>query len=52
MVKNPPAKQETQQLSQEDPLEEGRQPILIFLPGEAHGQKSLAVYSPWGCKET
>ena len=54
MVKNPPAKQETwvPSLSQEDPLEEGRQPTLIFLPGESHGQKSLAVYSPWGCKET
>ena len=23
----------------------------IFLPGESHGQKSLAGYSPWGCKE-
>ena len=24
---------------------------LVFLPGEAHGQRSLAGYSPWGCKE-
>ena len=23
----------------------------IFLPGKAHGQRSLAGYSPWGCKE-
>ena len=23
----------------------------IFLPGKYHGQKSQAVYSPWGCKE-
>ena len=23
----------------------------IFLPGELHGQRSLVVYSPWGCKE-
>ena len=23
----------------------------IFLPGEFHGQRSLADYSPWGCKE-
>ena len=23
----------------------------VFLPGEFHGQKSLADYSPWGCKE-
>ena len=24
--------------------------ILQFLPGESHGQRSLADYSPWGCK--
>ena len=23
------------------------QPTLVFLPGESHGQKSLAGYSPW-----
>ena len=23
----------------------------MFLPGESHGQRSLAGYSPWGCKE-
>ena len=28
------------------------QPTPVFLPGESHGQRSLAVYSPWGCKET
>ena len=27
------------------------QPSPIFLPGESHGQRSLAGYSPWGCKE-
>ena len=27
-------------------------PTLVFLPGEFHGQKSLAIYSPWGCKES
>ena len=26
------------------------QPTPILLTGEAHGQKSLAVYSPWGSK--
>ena len=26
-------------------------PILVLLPGESHGQRSLAGYSPWGCKE-
>ena len=24
----------------------------VFLPGESHGQRSLAGYSPWGCKKT
>ena len=24
----------------------------IFFPGESHGQRSLAGYSPWGCKES
>ena len=28
------------------------QPTLVFLPGEFHGQRSLAGYSPWGCKES
>ena len=27
------------------------QPTPEFLPGESHGQRSLAVYSPWGHKE-
>ena len=26
-------------------------PTSIFLPGEFHGKKSLAGYSPWGHKE-
>ena len=28
------------------------QPIPVFLPGESHGQRSLAGYSPWGGKES
>ena len=28
------------------------QPTLVFLPGESHGQRSLAGYSPWGRKES
>ena len=24
------------------------QPTPVFLPGESHGQRSLAGYSPWG----
>ena len=26
-------------------------PITVFLPEESHGQRSLASYNPWGCKE-
>jgi len=26
-------------------------PNPVFWPGEFHGQRSLAGYSPWGCKE-
>ena len=28
------------------------QPTQVFLPGKFHGQRSLAGYSPWGCKES
>ena len=28
------------------------QSIPVFLPGESHGQRSLAGYSPWGHKES
>ena len=24
----------------------------VFLPGECYGRRSLASYSPWGCKES
>ena len=40
MVKNLP----------EDPLGRAWQPTPVFLPGESHGQKSLAGYSPWVAK--
>ena len=26
-------------------------PTAVFMPGESHGQRSLAGYSPWSCKE-
>ena len=26
------------------------QPTPVFLPGESHGQRSLAGYHPWGCR--
>ena len=28
------------------------QPTAVFLPGESHGWRSLAGYSPWGRKES
>ena len=57
-VKNLPATQETQvrSLGQKDPLEENPgfssflhllTPTPAFLPGEFHGQRRLAGYSPW-----
>ena len=36
----------------EDPLVEGMATTPVFLPGESHGQSSLAGYSPWGHKES
>ena len=52
-VKNLPAMQETsvQSLAWEDPWEKGLQTTPVFLPGKLHGQRNLAGYSPWGCKE-
>jgi len=28
------------------------QPTPVLLPGESHGQRSLAGYSAWGCRES
>ena len=60
--KDLPTMQETQvqSLGQEDLLEkrmatychQGRILTPVFLPGEFHGQRSLAGYSPWGRKES
>ena len=54
MVKNPPARQETQvqSLGHEGPLKKGMQSTPVFLPGESHGQSSLVGYTPWGHKES
>ena len=41
-----------QSLGQEDPLEEGMAAHSVFLPGESHGQRSLAGYSLWGHRES
>ena len=37
-------------MGQEDPLEKEMAIILVCWPGESHGQRSLAGYSPWGHK--
>ena len=34
------------------PGEGNGNPPQYFFPGESHGQKSLAGYSPWGPKES
>ena len=50
MVKGLPAMQET--WGQEDPLEKEMEPTPAFLPGESHGRRSLAGYSPQGHSQT
>ena len=53
-VNNLPAMQETglRSLGQENPLQRKWLPTPVFLPGELHGQRSRAGYSPWGQKES
>ena len=53
MVKNPPAMQEIQvrSLGWKIPWRKERLPTPVFLPGNIYGQRSLAGYSSWGCKE-
>jgi len=52
-VKNLPATWETwvRSLGWEDPWRRERLTTPVFCPGEFHGQRSLAGYSPWGRKE-
>ena len=54
MVKNPPAKQETQVLSlgREDPLEEGMATHSSILAWRIPWTKGPGGYSPWGHKES
>ena len=54
MIKNPPAMQETWvwSLGLENPLENGMATTPVFLPGESHGQRSLAGCSLWDRKES
>ena len=39
-------------LGREDPLEKGMATHPSVLPGEPHGQRRLAGYSPWGHTES
>ena len=53
MVKNLPAMRETQVLSlRKIPWRREWPPTPIFLPGEFHGQRSLAGNNPWNHKES
>ena len=57
MVKNLPAnigdtEMQGRSLGWEDPWRKKWQPTAVFFPGKSHGQRSLAGYSPWGCKES
>ena len=57
VVKNPPAMQEFQKtqvlfLVRKMSRRRAWQPTPVFLPGESHGQKGLAGYSPQGHKES
>ena len=40
---------QVQTLGREDPLKAG---MVVVLPGESNGQRSLAGYSPYGHKES
>ena len=54
MVMNLPAMQKPRvgSLGEKDLLQQEWLPILVYFPGEFHGQRSLAGYSPWGRKES
>ena len=53
-VKNPPAMQVNRfnPWARKIPWRRKWQPTPVFLPGKSHGWRSLAGYSPWGCKES
>ena len=51
VIKNPPAKSSIPGSGRRPGEGNGKHPTPVFLPGESHGQRSLAGYSPQGCKE-
>ena len=58
VIKNPPAsardimRREFSSWVRKIPWKRAWHPTPVFFPRESHGQKSLAGYSPWGCKES
>ena len=53
MVKNLPANAGDMGLipgSERPPWRRKWEPTLVFLPAKSHGQRSLADYSPCGCR--
>ena len=52
VVKSPPAKAGDLRGTGSIPWRRAWQSTPVFLPGESHGQRSLAGYSPWGLKES
>ena len=56
MVRNPPANAGDERCEfprvERIPWRRALQLTPVFLPGESHGQRSLAGYSPWGRKES
>ena len=57
VVKNLPAsagdvRDTVQSLGQEDLLGKEMATTLVFLPGKSHGQRNLAGYSLWDCRES
>ena len=54
VIKNLPAMQEiwVRSLVWKVPWRRTWQPTPVLLPGESHGQRSLAGYNPQSCKES
>ena len=53
--KNPPANAGNARLqfdSWVENISRSRKPTPVFLPRKSYEQRSLAGYSPWGCKES
>ena len=52
LVKNLPVSQQmwVRSLGWEDIWRKKGQPTPVFLPGKSHGQRSLACYTPCGCR--